>query len=178
MLFQWNTSIIVWYNIYTSLKIKNVVKVKYYLCRWTLHLFLLYLTVLVQEPPFQLCLVYFVFLMLGIMLLEFQSHEFSVFSIRVFVSYQNHLFLFFAVPEMIYEQVLLLFNWRYICLRCICLLDFLSHITFALSSSSLGPVWHLLELWVACTESLRINEILRRSQISEVWEMNGSRERS
>lgn len=160
--------IIVWYNIYTSLKIKNVVKVKLPLSVNFTFIPIVFDSLSARTSISTLCLVYFVFLMLGIMLLEFQSHEFSVFSIRVFVSYQNHLFLFFAVPEMIYEQVLLLFNWRYICLRCICLLDFLSHITFALSSSSLGPVWHLLELWVACTESLRINEILRRSQISEV----------
>lgn len=92
-----------------------------------------------------------------------------LFSVFVFFCLtKSFISLFFAGPEMIYEQVLLLFIWLYIYLRCICLLNFFSHITFALSSSSLGPVWHLLELRVACTESLRINEILRRSQISEV----------
>lgn len=97
MLFQWNTSIIVWYNIYTSLKIKNVVKVKLPLSVNFTFIPIVFDSLSARTSISTLCLVYFVFLMLGIMLLEFQSHEFSVFSIRVFVSYQNHLFLCFLL---------------------------------------------------------------------------------
>lgn len=129
---------------------------------WTLHLFILHLTVSMEEFHFSSCLL-LVSLMLGIMPFEFQSHGCSVFSIHVCVFLKLFACFLIVLRWTIFVASHLATYLPKMCPGFSCFPDKLCSLIFLI----LGTYFEFVAVLGSCMEILRFMEYWEEARFQE-----------